>query len=90
MNPGLTGDGIPYGYGLLQNNTVYNCSAGLTALIITQTGGWLTVSNVSFVNNFGLNTGSIALADESYSQIVVNNCTFSNNYSPYGGVFYAQ
>ena len=63
MNPGVIGDNIPWGYAEMSDFRVYNCSAGDTALFVTQTGGWLTIYDVSFINNFGLNTASIALAD---------------------------
>jgi hypothetical protein len=57
---------------------------------MSSSNGWITVTNVTFTNNYGLNKGSVALADSYFSQIEFINCNFFNNYAVYGGVFYTH
>lgn len=62
-SPSVEGDVVAlWGYVDMYDHTVYNCSGVDRALLVAKTYGWLTVYDVTFINNFGLNTGSIALA----------------------------
>lgn len=89
-NPGIEGDGIPWGYAALSNFNIADCSSELNALIMSASNGWTTVSNVTFTNNHGLYKGSVGLADSYFSQLEFIDCNFYNNYAVYGAVFYAH
>ena len=39
---------------------------------------------------YSVGSGSVILANYKENQIVINNCTFTNNYAILGGVFYSQ
>lgn len=50
----------------------------------------LYVNTSSFTNMYSVGSGSVILANYKENKIIINNCTFTNNYAILGGVFYSQ
>ena len=68
----------------ITNLTLTNGMTGSTGngAVTIYSSGTLTVDNITFTNNDGLNGGG-AIAE--FGSLTVNNCTFTNNNATNGG-----